>query len=145
MKQLCISLLIIASVPFAFAKEKKMDRFPAEVEDVCSDKETTADIIQCTGAQMRGVRSTIARSLVTIRSGLEKFYDEKDDRAEVKSRLAKAHSTFLAYAKARCSFDSAEMLNGSGERVIMAGCYLRQLKDYAKELKEMESYYTASH
>ena len=135
--KLIIASLLVASFTLVAEAKDAANRQPnqtQESEDVCTD-ESTAGMIQCAGKEMKVVRQNIATKLRKIRSAIDAMYkEERDQRTEIKSRLQKAHMSYKEYAVAECSLNSTQMLGGSGERMIFAGCYTAKMREHMKHL-----------
>jgi uncharacterized protein YecT (DUF1311 family) len=51
--------------------------------------------------------------------------DDIDERKELLKRLIASERAWIAYREAECAHASAQMLGGSGEPALLAGCRLR--------------------
>jgi len=59
----------------------------------------------------------------------------KEDVKEIKARINKSKKTWDAYVLAKCDLQGVEMLGGTGEGIIIFGCYATSTIEYVKNLQ----------
>jgi uncharacterized protein YecT (DUF1311 family) len=92
---------------------------------------STAEMKECIGAQIdvadKELNKTYRQALIVT-----KQFD-----VEAQGRLIAAEKAWIAFRDASCSLESAQMLGGTGEGVIAAGCFLRMTLTRTQELKQI--------
>lgn len=140
---IALALTLTTAAPLTtFAKEKSTREVANESADDSDSEEcndlSTNGMLDCAYRPLVVIRKNIAGVLLKIRKDMRKNGEEPK---ELVSRLFKMNKAYKAYIAAECSMRSAEMLNGSGERLIFAGCYTDMMKKHLVNLEELSKTY----
>lgn len=132
MKKILIACLLFSSI---FAKAS-VESIRAE-QSACLDEATSnVGMKQCVGdaydkadAELNTVYKEIVKKL--------KAKSQDEDSAEILKRLVAAERAWITFRDTNCDLQSIEMLNGTGEGLINAGCVTEATLNRIVELQKL--------
>ncbi len=77
------------------------------------------------------------RIYTSLENSLKTGDYSSEDVQKIKVRISKSKKTWDAYTLAKCELQGVEMLGGTGEGMIIFGCYAASTIEYVKELQNI--------
>lgn len=115
--------------------QKEIDAITKK-QDACQDAaRSNQEMIACEFVAYEAADLVLNKEYKRMMSEYQAVNDEYNK--EVALRLRNAQRAWIAYRDANCSLESTDMLFGSGERLIYAGCLSASTKARVIELIKM--------
>lgn len=129
MKKLIVLVAVIMGSVGAHASIEKVEK---EYQDCLQKVEANLDMRGCS---LQAYTSADEELNLEYKKLQKRIFE--GDSAEVKSRLVEAQRAWIQFRDKECSLRGADMLGGSGENTIIAGCLADKTIQRAKDLREM--------
>ncbi|HAH09119.1 MAG TPA: urease-associated protein [Alphaproteobacteria bacterium] len=105
----------------------------------CKEPMSTADMLQCADQDFQRADKELNAIYAKIMTQLKETYTAEDIKnaggQDPVADLKDAQRKWIAFRDANCRFMGTQMLGGSGQAPITAGCMARMTEDRVKEFK----------
>jgi uncharacterized protein YecT (DUF1311 family) len=146
---LILTALLFGSTSHADAipPGKMVDHIQAKRKACMDNAESNADMKQCEAdayvaadKELNSVYKKMIKELndVSAQEQKDKIEDSERYGAETKRRLVESQRAWVKFRDTNCSYKGTQMLNGSGEGLIVLGCLADTTLNRVAELNEQQ-------
>ncbi len=135
-KLLGFVLVGIMSTVLTAATPNTIDTIEAQYNHCMDNPEnSTASFYQCIDEGYKAADSELNKVYNEIKKAHSKNKDEDDK--EILKRLVASERAWIAYRDTNCSLGGIQMLNGSGEGLMVSGCLVTETIARVRALKAL--------
>lgn len=140
MKMLSLILMTIFTTT-TYAQDNSINEIEKAYTHCLEGAYSTVDMRACSLETIEKAEAELSiltgKIYASLENSLKSGDYSKEDVKVIKARVVKSKKAWDAYTLAKCDLQGVEMLGGTGEGVIVFGCYATSTIEYVKELQNI--------